>query len=180
MEIPRWARIATSAAAAILAVSVCGPAAHAQDANADLQAAQLAQVRQQSLTDQLEVLSLTETRMVSLNKMQAVVVGYTPGTKDPREIARQMMRNRYGWGETQFECYNNVIMRESGWNPLADNPTSSAYGIPQALPGKRMAQFGSDWRTNPVTQITWGLWYVKGSYGTPCNAWSFKQKHGWY
>lgn len=181
MVIPRWARIATSAVAAIMAVTVLGPStAQAQESAGDPLAVKLALARQQALTDQLEVFSRTESRMVSLNKMQAVVIGYTPGTKNPRTIARQMMRSRYGWGDTQFECYNNVIMRESGWDPLADNPTSSAYGIPQALPGKKMAQFGSDWRTNPVTQITWGLWYVKDRYGTPCSAWSFKQEHGWY
>ena len=71
-------------------------------------------------------------------------------------------------------------MRESLWNPRADNPTSSAYGIPQALPGSRMASEGADWKTNPATQIKWGLKYVAERYGTPCSAWSFKAAHGWY
>jgi hypothetical protein len=62
----------------------------------------------------------------------------------------------------------------------ADNPHSSAYGIPQALPGSKMASFGADWRTNPATQIRWGLDYVNTRYGTPCQAWSFKRWHGWY
>ena len=71
-------------------------------------------------------------------------------------------------------------MRESRWIVTADNPNSSAYGIPQALPGAKMASFGSDWRTNAATQIRWGLDYVHDRYGTPCQAWSFKRGHGWY
>lgn len=106
-------------------------------------------------------------------------LGYTPGAK-PKEIARQMAQNIYGWGSDQFTCYDNIIMRESEWIVTADNPTSSAYGIPQALPGKRMASEGADWETNPATQIKWGLKYVKERYGTPCKAWSFKRANGWY
>lgn len=107
-------------------------------------------------------------------------LGYEPSVTDPREIARQIMLNKYGWGEDQFGCYDAIIMRESRWNPYADNPRSSAYGIPQALPGARMAAFGADWRTNPVTQIRWGLDYVDDRYGSPCSAWGFKRSHGWY
>jgi murein DD-endopeptidase MepM/ murein hydrolase activator NlpD len=106
--------------------------------------------------------------------------GYEPGTTSPKSIARQIMDNKYGWGDKQFSCYNNIIMRESMWVVDADNPTSSAYGIPQALPGSKMASEGSDWRTNPATQIKWGLGYVKSRYGTPCEAWGFKSSHGWY
>lgn len=106
--------------------------------------------------------------------------GFTPGTTDPREMARQMMATKYGWGADQFRCYDNIIMRESRWITTADNPTSSAYGIPQALPGRKMASAGADWRTNPATQIRWGLGYVKDRFGTPCSAWSFKRAHGWY
>lgn len=107
-------------------------------------------------------------------------LGYDPATKAPKEIARQIAANKYGWGDDQFQCYDNIIMRESRWDPFADNPTSSAYGIPQALPGSRMASHGADWRTNPATQIRWGLDYVKERYGTPCAAWSFKRARGWY
>ena len=106
--------------------------------------------------------------------------GFAQGTQNPRDMARQMMETKYGWGDTQFACYNNIIIRESNWITTADNPTSSAYGIPQALPGKRMASAGADWRTNPATQISWGLGYVKERFGTPCAAWSFKRSHGWY
>ncbi len=113
-------------------------------------------------------------------KAKAASDGYTLGTTAPKEIARQMALSKYGWGADQFECYNNIIMRESEWVVTADNPTSSAYGIPQALPGKRMASEGADWQTNPVTQIKWGLKYVKERFGTPCQAWAFKRANGWY
>lgn len=106
--------------------------------------------------------------------------GFDPDITDPKEIARQMAANKFGWGDDQFTCYNNIIMRESKWDASADNPTSSAYGIPQALPGSRMASEGDDWRTNPATQIRWGLKYVQERYGNPCSAWSFKAAHGWY
>ena len=106
--------------------------------------------------------------------------GYQPGTTDPREIARQILKNKYGYGEDQYSCFNNIIMRESMWNVHASNPSSGAYGIPQALPGSKMASVGSDWRTNPATQIIWGIGYMKDRYGSPCAAWTFKRGHGWY
>lgn len=100
--------------------------------------------------------------------------------KENKELGRFLAQELYGWGEDQFSCYDKIIMRESLWDQHADNPTSSAYGIPQALPGKRMASEGADWLTNPETQIRWGLKYVKDRYGTPCKAWSFKRAKGWY
>jgi hypothetical protein len=106
--------------------------------------------------------------------------GYEPGTTDPREIARQILKNKYGYGASQFTCFNNIIMRESMWKVNATNPSSGAYGIPQALPGSKMATIASDWRTNPATQIIWGIEYMKKRYGSPCEAWSFKHSHGWY
>jgi hypothetical protein len=106
--------------------------------------------------------------------------GYEPGTTDPREIARQILKNKYGYGENQFNCFDNIIIRESMWRVTATNPSSGAYGIPQALPGSKMASAGSDWRTNPATQIIWAIGYMKDRYGSPCAAWSFKRAHGWY
>jgi hypothetical protein len=106
--------------------------------------------------------------------------GYLPGTTNPRDIARQIMRNKFGYGEEQFSCFNNIIIRESMWDVYATNPSSGAYGIPQALPGSKMASVGSDWRTNPATQIIWGIGYMRDRYGSPCQAWSFKSAHGWY
>ena len=106
--------------------------------------------------------------------------GYKPGVTDPREMARQILKNKYGYGESQFDCFNNIIMRESMWRVNATNPSSGAYGIPQALPGSKMATVAGDWRTNPATQIIWGIEYMKKRYGSPCGAWGFKSSHGWY
>ncbi|HEY0950314.1 lytic transglycosylase domain-containing protein [Nocardioides sp.] len=98
---------------------------------------------------------------------------------DPREIARALLPE-FGFGADQFGCLDSLWTRESGWNPHADNPSSSAYGIPQALPGSKMASAGADWATNPVTQITWGLGYIRDRYGSPCGAWAHSQSHGFY
>ena len=106
--------------------------------------------------------------------------GYQPGVTDPREMARQILQNKYGLGDQHYTCFNNIIMRESKWDIDATNPSSGAYGIPQALPGSKMSTVGADWRTNPATQITWAIEYMKTRYGSPCSAWSFKSSHGWY
>jgi Transglycosylase SLT domain len=106
--------------------------------------------------------------------------GYLPGTTDPRDIARQILQNKYGYGAGQFACFDNIISRESRWNMHATNPSSGAYGLPQALPGSKMASIASDWRTNPATQIIWGVEYMDNRYGSPCEAWSFWQAHSWY
>ncbi|MHB1063961.1 MAG: aggregation-promoting factor C-terminal-like domain-containing protein [Georgenia sp.] len=98
---------------------------------------------------------------------------------DPRAIGRQLAAER-GWGADQFQCLDTLWARESGWDPYADNPYSSAYGIPQALPGSKMASAGADWATNPATQITWGLGYIGGRYGNPCNALAQSYRVGWY
>lgn len=98
---------------------------------------------------------------------------------DPRDIARALL-GEYGFASSEFGCLDNLWTRESNWRWDAANPTSSAYGIPQSLPGSKMAAEGDDWRTNPVTQIRWGLGYISGRYGTPCNAWGHSERVGWY
>lgn len=142
--------------------------------------ADLAAYRSALLEKQGSAIDVTNATIEALHQQRVQELGYEPSITDPREIARQIMANKYNWGDDQFSCYNSIIMRESKWNPYADNPHSSAYGIPQALPGSKMASFGSDWRTNPATQIRWGLDYVHDRYGTPCQAWGFKRSHGWY
>jgi len=97
----------------------------------------------------------------------------------PKDIARRLVAAR-GWGSGQFSCLESLWEKESGWNHRASNPSSGAYGIPQALPGSKMATAGSDWRSNPATQIKWGLSYIAERYGTPCGAWSHSQGSGWY
>ena len=100
-----------------------------------------------------------------------------PGTA--QSIAYTMMPS-FGFDpKTQFGCLDNIWTRESGWRYNAYN-ASGAYGIPQALPGSKMASAGADWQTNPATQIAWGLGYIKSTYGTPCNAWAFWQANGYY
>lgn len=94
-------------------------------------------------------------------------------------IAKAMMAS-HGWGDGEFSCLVNLWNRESNWNFQAENPSSGAYGIPQSLPGSKMASVGSDWRTNPTTQIKWGLGYIAGRYGTPCSAWAHSNATGWY
>ena len=93
--------------------------------------------------------------------------------------ARSMM-GAYGWGDSEFSCLVSLWNRESGWNYQAQNASSGAYGIPQALPGSKMASEGTDWATNPATQIKWGLGYIQGRYGSPCSAWSHSESTGWY
>lgn len=80
----------------------------------------------------------------------------------------------------QFECFSAIVDHESGWDYTATNPSSGAYGLMQALPGSKMASAGADWRTNPATQIQWGLSYMNDRYGSPCGAWEFWQANGWY
>ncbi len=99
--------------------------------------------------------------------------------EDPRTIARALLAE-FGFSSDQFSCLDSLWMSESGWRVTADNPNSSAYGIPQALPGSKMSSAGADWATNPITQIRWGLGYIRDRYGSPCSAWSFKQGRGWY
>jgi hypothetical protein len=104
------------------------------------------------------------------------------GIPDPgsaQAIAYEMVLAR-GWSNSEYECLVALWNRESHWNVYAHNTSSGAYGIPQALPGDKMATVAADWRTNPVTQITWGLGYIAGRYGTPCGAWQHSEIKGWY
>ncbi|HYB16410.1 MAG TPA: lytic transglycosylase domain-containing protein, partial [Streptosporangiaceae bacterium] len=109
---------------------------------------------------------------------QAVTVT-APPSGSPQQIAEAMLGS-FGWSSSQFSCLDPLWEHESGWSVTADNPGSGAYGIPQALPGSRMASAGPDWQTNAATQITWGLEYIKGTYGSPCGAWAHEQATGWY
>lgn len=91
-----------------------------------------------------------------------------------KAIARQMVP------ADQFQCFSNIVDHESTWNYRAQNPSSGAYGLVQALPGSKMASAGDDWQTNPATQIKWGLNYMNSRYDSPCGAWSFWQANHWY
>lgn len=90
------------------------------------------------------------------------------------------MLSSYGWGDDQYGCLVALWDRESGWNYQAYNRSSGATGIPQALPGSKMASAGADWQTNAATQIAWGFGYIAGRYGNPCGAWNHSESHNWY
>jgi hypothetical protein len=97
-----------------------------------------------------------------------------------RWYAQQWISYKYNWNATQFGCLSALWGRESGWRLNAHNRSSGAYGIPQALPGRKMAIIARDWKTNPETQIKWGAGYIHTRYGTACSAWSHHRNYGWY
>lgn len=100
-----------------------------------------------------------------------------PAPQDPRDVARGLLAS-YGFAADQFGCLDALWVSESDWRVDADNPTSSAYGIPQAL--TELHDLPADYMTSAESQIRWGLGYIRDSYGSPCNAWSFKQANNWY
>jgi len=107
-----------------------------------------------------------------------VVTGRSASHGSPQAIARKMLAS-YGWSG-QWGCLNSLISKESGWNTHAQNPSSPAYGIPQALPGSKMASEGQDWRDSARTQLSWMMKYVSQRYGSPCGAWGHSVAHNWY
>jgi hypothetical protein len=105
-----------------------------------------------------------------------------PAAAAPSGSAQQIaaaMLGSFGWSSSQFSCLDPLWQRESGWSVTAANP-DGAYGIPQALPGAKMASAGPDWQTDAATQIRWGLEYIKSMYGSPCGAWDHELATGWY
>jgi hypothetical protein len=97
-----------------------------------------------------------------------------------KKVAKALSAERYQWNEAQYSCLNKLWTKESNWNYKARNKVSGAHGIPQALPATKMEIVGTDWRTNPVTQISWGLKYINERYDTPCKAWSKFKRSRWY
>ena len=122
--------------------------------------------------DAAKALALSQDSGGQVTKTEELATG------DPRDIARALLVE-YGWSQDQFGCLDALFTRESGWSTTASNP-SGAYGIPQALPGSKMASEGADWQYNPETQIRWGLGYIQARYGSPCGAWGHSQSSGWY
>lgn len=101
------------------------------------------------------------------------------GYRGPRQIARRLL-SRFGWAGWQFRYLDRLWDSESSWNPQAANPYSGAYGIPQAVPGSKMAAAGPDWRWSARTQIRWGMSYIADRYGSPYGAWQHEAACGWY
>ena len=119
---------------------------------------------------------VSQVNSVGSKQAPSFVASATPGSA--QQIAAGMVAS-HGWGSDQFSCLVSLWNKESGWRTAATN-SSGAYGIPQALPGDKMSSVGSDWQTNPATQITWGLGYISSVYGTPCAAWAHSQAMNWY
>jgi hypothetical protein len=139
----------------------------ASDAVAKQEAAEKAEKERKEAEKQAA--SRSATRDASSFPVQST---YT--VAEVQEMARQIVP------ADQFTCFSNIVDHESSWNYRADNPTSDAYGLMQALPGSKMASAGADWATNPATQIKWGLNYMDSRYGSPCGAWEFWQANNWY
>ena len=97
----------------------------------------------------------------------------------PEQVAERML-SQFGWSSGQFSCLQPLWEHESGWSVTAENPSSGAYGIPQALPAAQMASAGADWQANAATQIRWGLTYIQGRYGSPCGALGHEEADNWY
>lgn len=146
------------------------------DATARAEAASAAQAAEQA---RLAAASATPAAQSSSDAAPASSGSGDNSVAGAKATARAMLAAR-GWGDDQFSCLEALWNKESGWNYQAMNRSSGAYGIPQAMPGSKMASAGSDWQTNAATQISWGLGYVSGRYGTPCGAWATSQAQGWY
>ena len=110
---------------------------------------------------------------------QTAAAAVPAASGSPRQIAQAMLGS-FGWSSSQFSCLDPLWEHESRWSVTAANPGSGAFGIPQALPGSRMASAGPDWQTSAATQITWGLRYIRDTYGSPCAVRSHEQATGWY
>jgi hypothetical protein len=117
---------------------------------------------------------------VEIAKALSVAEDKTGSVSGNKSYAELWIKQKYGWGDKQFSCLETLWFKESNWNHKATNSTSGAYGIPQSLPGNKMASFGSDWRTNPATQMKWGANYIQDRYDTPCGALDYFYAHNWY
>lgn len=122
-----------------------------------------------------EIITIQPQRKLIAKGIKIIISNPSENVK----IGEQLAASR-GWTGEQWYCLYQLWQRESGWNTTSGNSSSGAYGIPQALPGSKMASAGSDWATNPTTQINWGLGYIAGRYSAPCDAWASSQSRGWY
>jgi hypothetical protein len=130
-----------------------------------------------SRSDRRGATDATKRAALSVAKGPAVTRSEDVSSSDPRDIARALLPE-FGFDSSQFSCLDSLYVSESNWRIDADNPTSSAYGIPQAL--TQLHDLPADYMTSAESQIRWGLGYIQDTYGTPCNAWSFKSGNGWY
>ena len=129
---------------------------------------------------ELDAIKTVDASAMALVSVAARQVDLARQAEGAKEIAKEIIAAKYTWSEKQFPCLDQLWTKESNWNYKARNRVSGAHGIPQALPATKMEVVGTDWRTNPVTQITWGLKYIKERYNTPCAAWSKFKRSNWY
>jgi hypothetical protein len=183
---------ATGVAVAAGVVNTAGATVHLADSLSPAPAAAVAHRAPATEADRSHrapVVSRSADRRESRDPAKAAALGLTSGpavggeeklsAQAPQDVAEALLPS-YGWSSSEMSCLLPLWMGESGWRVNAENSSSGAYGIPQSLPGSKMATAGADWQTNPVTQIKWGLGYIQERYGSPCGAWGFKQGHGWY
>jgi hypothetical protein len=121
--------------------------------------------------------SISEMALVAGISAQVEMARSITGAK---KVAKSIMNTDYAWGEDEYSCLNRLWTKESHWNYKAHNSRSGAHGIPQALPAIKMEIISTDWRTNPVTQIRWGLRYIDIRYETPCQAWAKFKRSRYY
>ena len=157
--------------AAADASSAAPMAASLSQAEAEDRSAVVSRSDSRGRTDEAKAVALSQAGGPGVTRTEDL------SESDPRDIARALLP-QYGFSSDQFSCLDQLYVSESDWRIDADNPTSSAYGIPQALTS--MHELPADYMTSAESQIRWGLEYIQRSYGTPCNAWSFKQGNGWY
>ncbi|KRO36280.1 MAG: hypothetical protein ABR54_02800 [Actinobacteria bacterium BACL15 MAG-120619-bin91] len=123
------------------------------------------------------VIFSTQMALVSAVSRQVELARTPFGAK---KVAKSILIDEYGFNERQYNCLNELWTQESNWNYKSRNKVSGAHGIPQALPASKMNIISTDWRTNPVTQIRWGLRYISIRYETPCKAWAKHKRSNWY
>ncbi len=140
----------------------------AQDAVDKQQAAEKAEQERQKAKEE------AEAKSEAAGSLGDVPVQGSYTISEIQAMAKQVVAS------DQWTCFSNIVNHESTWNYKAVNPSSGAYGLFQALPGSKMSSAGSDWQTNPATQIKWGLNYMESRYGSPCEAWAFWQANHWY
>jgi hypothetical protein len=166
----------TPAAADVAPTTASAPAVSGETADAATSAA-LQQRAQRQVASRSSRRDATKATALTMSAGPVVTKSQSLSEGDPRDIARALLP-LFGFSSDQFSCLDSLYMSESGWRVDADNPSSSAYGIPQAL--TQLHDLPADYMTSAEAQIRWGLEYIQGTYGSPCSAWSFKSGHGWY
>ncbi|MFJ5546196.1 transglycosylase SLT domain-containing protein [Streptomyces sp. NPDC093225] len=122
-----------------------------------------------------KTLAGTVVGLAAAGSLLATVPAQAAAPTSAKAIAQQMIKD-----PAQFAAFSNIVEHESGWDYTATNASSGAYGLVQALPASKMSSAGADWKTNPATQIKWGLDYMNSRYGSPVGAWNFWQANHWY